>query len=105
MAKKLEDYIASRPKEEQKAIADGFEQMSAQYMALQSLRKAMHFTQEQIASELDMDQSNLSKLEKRSDLLLSTLRRYVEAMGGELHLVAKFPGKPPIEVTGFGDQI
>ncbi|NES25749.1 MAG: helix-turn-helix transcriptional regulator, partial [Symploca sp. SIO3E6] len=72
-----------------------------EHMALQELRKAMAFTQEQIAQELGMDQGNLSKLERRTDLMLSTLRRYIEAMGGSLKIIAEFPEKPPIEVTGF----
>jgi hypothetical protein len=52
-----------------------------------------------------MDQSNLSKLEKRADLLLSTLRRYIEAMGGSLHLVAQFPERPPVEIVGFSEHL
>jgi len=63
-------------------------------MALQELRKAMQFTQEQIADQLKMDQGNLSRLEKRADLMLTTLRRYIEAMGGSLKLVAEFPRCP-----------
>jgi hypothetical protein len=102
MAKTLDEFIGSLPKEEKSAIDDGFRALNAEYMALQDLRKAMAFTQEQVAAELQMDQSNLSKLEKRADLLLSTLRRYIEAMGGSLHLVAQFPERPPVEVIGFG---
>ena len=97
----MEDWIASLPKERQNRIAEGTEQIIAQHMALQELRKAMSFTQEQIAEELRMDQGNLSKLEKRTDLMLSTLRRYIEAMGGSLKLVAEFPEHPPVEVSGF----
>jgi DNA-binding XRE family transcriptional regulator len=105
MATKLEDYIATLPKSEQAAIETGFQELNAEYMALQDLRKAMRFTQEQMAQDLRMDQSNLSKLEKRTDLHLSTLRRYIEAMGGQLHLIAEFPGRPPVEVTGFGEKV
>jgi hypothetical protein len=103
MAKTLDEFIGALPKEEQSAIETGFQTLNAEYMAMQDLRKAMAFTQEQIAGELHMDQSNLSKLEKRADLLLSTLRRYIEAMGGSLHLVAQFPDRPPVEVIGFGE--
>ncbi|ODS23775.1 transcriptional regulator [Candidatus Endobugula sertula] len=103
MARTTDDFIANLSKERQDIIQQGFQELDAEYMALQELRKAMAFTQEQIADELDMDQGNLSKLEKRTDLMLSTLRRYIEAMGGSLKLVAEFPERPPIEVTGFGD--
>ena len=102
MAKTLDEFVGTLPKSEQSAIQSSFQELNAEYMALQDLRKAMAFTQEQIAEELQMNQSNLSKLEKRADLLLSTLRRYIEAMGGSLHLVAQFPERPPIEVIGFG---
>ena len=105
MARTIDEFIADLPKKEQEAIEKGYQQLDAEYMALQELRKAMHFTQEQIADELDMDQSNLSKLEKRTDLMLSTLPRYIEAMGGSLKLIAEFPERPPVEVTGFGKSL
>ena len=97
----MEDWVASLPKERQNRIAEGTEKIVAKHMALQELRKAMLFTQEQIAEELCMNQGNLSKLEKRTDLMLSTLRRYIEAMGGSLKLIAEFPERPPVEVSGF----
>jgi DNA-directed RNA polymerase specialized sigma24 family protein len=100
----LDEFIGTLPEKEQSAIESSFQNLNAEFMALQDLRKAMAFTQEQIAEELHMDQSNLSKLEKRADLLLSTLRRYIEAMGGSLHLVAQFPERPPVEVIGFGEH-
>jgi len=43
-----------------------------------------------------LGQDTISRIERRSDLLLSTLRRYVQAMGGELDLVARFPNRPPV---------
>ena len=52
-----------------------------------------------------MGQDNISRLEKRSDMLLSTLRHYVQSMGGTLNLVAEFPNRPPVVVDqlGMGD--
>jgi len=50
-----------------------------------------------------MGQDGISRLEKRSDLLLSTLRNYVEAVGGSLTLVAQFPDKEPIAIEGLGE--
>ncbi|NEP60393.1 MAG: helix-turn-helix transcriptional regulator [Symploca sp. SIO2G7] len=101
MTRKMKDFIASLPAERQQRIKERSEELLQEHMALQELRKAMAFTQEQIAQELGMDQGNLSKLERRTDLMLSTLRRYIEAMGGSLRIIAEFPEKPPIEVTGF----
>jgi len=59
-------------------------------MALQQLRKARHLTQLQMARTLKIGQDSISRLENRSDLLLSTLQSYVEAMGGTLSIVAEF---------------
>jgi hypothetical protein len=46
---------------------------------------------------------NISRLEKRSDMLLSTLRGYIEAMGGKLELVAYFPNRPPVTIEHLAD--
>ncbi len=60
-------------------------------MALQELRRAMQLTQEELAAKLDMNQAAVSKLEHQSDMYVSTLRRFILAMGGELQIVARFP--------------
>ncbi len=72
-------------------------------MALGDLRKALHLTQTAMSSKLHMNQESISRLERRSDLLLSTLVSYIKAMGGELKLIAKFPNRPPIILRGFKD--
>jgi DNA-binding XRE family transcriptional regulator len=60
-------------------------------MPLQQLRNAREMTQTRLGEVLEMDQGNISKLEKRTDMYLSTLRSYVEAMGGVLEIRAVFP--------------
>jgi predicted XRE-type DNA-binding protein len=60
-------------------------------MPLYQLRQAREMTQARLAEVLEMDQGNISKLEKRTDMYLSTLRSYVEAMGGALEIRAVFP--------------
>ena len=60
-------------------------------MPLHQLRNAREMTQTRLAEVLEMDQGNISKLEKRTDMYLSTLRSYVEAMGGSLEIRAVFP--------------
>lgn len=62
-----------------------------QGMPLQELRQARQFSQEALADALDTSQSSISKLERRVDVYVSTLRRYIESMGGELEIVARFP--------------
>jgi transcriptional regulator with XRE-family HTH domain len=60
-------------------------------MPLYQLRNAREMTQTRLAEVLEMDQGNISKLEKRTDMYLSTLRSYIEAMGGALEIRAVFP--------------
>jgi transcriptional regulator with XRE-family HTH domain len=72
-------------------------------MSLQSLRKARQLTQEKVAELLDIRQENVSRIEKRADLLISTLRDYVGSMGGELRLIVEFPDHLPIELSGVGE--
>jgi transcriptional regulator with XRE-family HTH domain len=57
---------------------------------LQELRAKRHVTQNELAERLGIRQPTVSKIERREDVNLSTLRRYVEALGGELHVTAKF---------------
>ena len=87
---------ARRQKVEERAKA-----LIAEEMSLQDLRKARKQTQTRIAQQLGINQENVSRIEKRSDLLLSTLSGYVEAMGGKLSLVVEFPDRPPISLTGI----
>jgi transcriptional regulator with XRE-family HTH domain len=71
-------------------------------MTIQELRLARKLTQVRMAKELGISQDGVSRLEKRSDLLLSTLRKTVEAMGGSLSLIAQFPDRPPVVLSGHG---
>jgi hypothetical protein len=57
-----------------------------------------------MAKELGISQDGISKLEKRSDLLLSTLRKTVKAMGGNLSLVAEFPDRDPVVLSGIAED-
>jgi transcriptional regulator with XRE-family HTH domain len=72
-------------------------------MTLRELRKARELSQETLAEILDWRQGDLSKFERRADAYLSTIRRYVEAMGGRLDLIASFPNMQPVKVVHIGD--
>ena len=72
-------------------------------MTLQELRQARKLTQVRLAKALGISQDGVSRLEKRSDLLLSTLRKSVEAMGGNLSLVAEFPDREPVVLSGIAE--
>jgi transcriptional regulator with XRE-family HTH domain len=90
MAKKF-DELRQRMSPEARKRAD---ELTAQLMAelpLQELRQARSLTQEQLARALGINQAAISKLERRADMYLSTLKSYINAMGGELRLIAAFP--------------
>lgn len=98
MARKLDDVLAALPKERQQRV----EARAMELATLKDLRLAAQQTQEQLAAMLGVGQDTISRLEKRSDMLLSTLRHYVESMGGKLELVAKFPNRPPVVIEHLG---
>jgi DNA-binding XRE family transcriptional regulator len=94
MATALHDKMKSVGSKRRKKIEARAAELVSEEMALRELRKAHHRTQASMAKQLGISQDGVSRLEKRSDLLLSTLRNYVEAMGGDLRLVAEFPDQP-----------
>ena len=71
-------------------------------LTLRDLRHAQHLTQERMAELLGVEQENVSRIERRADLLLSTLASYVAAIGGKLRLIAEFPNRKPVAVA-LGD--
>jgi len=77
------------------------QELLAEEMTLCELRKAHKLTQQRLAKTLGIGQDQISKLEQRSDLLLSTLRNYVEAMGGKLTILAEFPKHKPVVLSGI----
>ncbi len=77
----------------------------AEEMTLRELRKARKRTQMQVAKSLGVTQDSVSRMEQRSDFLLSTLRKTVEAMGGQLLLVAEFPDHAPVVLSGIADDV
>ena len=70
-------------------------------MTLRELRTARQLTQVRLAKALGITQDSVSRIERRSDLLLSTLRKTVQAMGGNLSLVAEFPDRAPVVLSGI----
>ena len=71
--------------------------------SLRELRQVAGKAQAEIALALNIKQPSVSKIEKHADMYLSTLRSYVEAVGGELDIVVKLPASPPVTLRSFGD--
>jgi DNA-binding XRE family transcriptional regulator len=79
-------------------------QLIAEEMSLRELRRARKLTQVRMAKALGIGQDGVSKLEKRADLMISTLRKTIEAMGGKLALVAEFPDREPVVLCGITED-
>ena len=89
--KNINEIIDALPAKARAKIAARAKQLIAEELALRHVRKARKLTQKRMAELLGVGQDSISRIENRSDLLLSTLRSYVEAMGGSLKLIAEFP--------------
>lgn len=101
MAVNVEDKIRKLDPAQRKKVEMRAAELIAEEMTLRELRKARQLTQVRLARRLGITQDGVSRLEKRSDLLLSTLRETVEAMGGNLSLVAQFPDRAPVVLSGI----
>jgi DNA-binding XRE family transcriptional regulator len=99
MARNLDQILDALPTERRAVV----ENRAAELATLKDLRQAMQKTQVDLATALHIGQDSVSRLEKRSDMLLSTLRGYIEAMGGKLEIVARFPNRPPVTIEHFAD--
>ena len=104
MATNIDDVIRKLTAAQRKKVEVRVAELVADEMTLSELRRARKLTQVKIARTLGITQDSVSRLEKRSDLLLSTLRKTVEAMGGRLSLVAEFPDRAPVALAGIAEE-
>ena len=98
MPKKLDDVLAKLPAARRLRI----EARAMELSTLKGLRKSRSLTQVQIAQKLQVGQDAISRIESRNDMLLSTLREYIQSLGGRLDLVVRFDSLPPVTLT-FSD--
>lgn len=103
MGKSLTDKLNEFPVARRDRILAEADRLHGEYLTLQELRKARKLTQTQLAETLNIRQATVARMEKRGDLMLSTLRGYVEAMGGTLSLTVEFPDRTPVSLEGLGD--
>ena len=103
MATTLSKKLKKLSSQKRKKIDARAQELFAEEKTLSDLRKALHLTQEEVGKKLHIKQDGISRLERRTDLLLSTLRNYIQSMGGELILFAEFPDRPPVKLTGISD--
>lgn len=103
MGSTLKDKLKKLPKKRQLSVKKRAKVLISEEMTLRDLRKALGKTQSDISHFLHIKQDGISRLERRSDMLLSTLRNHIHAMGGELKIMAEFPNRPPVELKGLQD--
>jgi DNA-binding XRE family transcriptional regulator len=95
MAISQEEIMAGLPPKRRARIQARAQELIEEEMTLRDLRSVHHLTQERVAELLGIEQDSVSRMERRADMLLSTMSSYVEAMGGKLRLIAEFPNRKP----------
>jgi len=104
MPRNVNDIINKLGPAQRRKVEARAAQLIAEEMTLRELRRARKITQQKIAKSLNIGQEGVSKIERRSDLLISTLRKTVEAMGGSLSLVVEFPDRDPVVLSGIAGE-
>jgi len=99
MGRTLEEMLATLSPAQRHAVEKRTATLIAEELSLRDLRKAMNLTQADLAKRLRKGQDEVSRIEKRDDLLISTLHGYVKSLGGELELVARFKDREPVRLT------
>jgi DNA-binding XRE family transcriptional regulator len=100
----LEQILNEMPEERRANILRRTQEIREE-LDLREVRKLRKLTQTRLSRKLKIGQEGVSRIEKRSDLYISTLRSYVEAVGGKLKLVVELPDRAPILLTGLGGDV
>ncbi len=99
MAINSKERFAQLPEPRRKAILAEADRLIAEELTLAELREARRRSQAELAQKLGVQQSAVSRIERRTDMYLSTLTGMVEAMGGTLEIIARFPDRPPVRIN------
>ena len=103
MGKTLDEMIATMSPEAQERIQARYLELREEVESLRELRKLAGKVQGDIATALRIKQPSVSRIEKQTDMYLSTLRGYVEAIGGELELIVRLPSHKPLRLHQLSD--
>jgi len=104
VGRNVNQVIADLPLERRARIDARYREMKDEVEGLRELRQVAGKAQADIANALNIKQPSVSKIEKQADMYLSTLRSYVEAIGGELDLVVRLPKRPALKLQHLGDM-
>jgi transcriptional regulator with XRE-family HTH domain len=105
VGRNLNQIIAELPPERQAGVEARYQELKQEVEGLRELREIAGKAQLDIAAALNIKQPSVSKIEKQTDMYLSTLRGYIEAIGGELDLVVRLPKRPEMRLQHLGDAL
>jgi DNA-binding XRE family transcriptional regulator len=103
MGRTLDQVIAELPPDRRKRVEARYQELKQEVEGLRELRELAGKAQADVASALKIKQPSVSKIEKQADMYLSTLKSYVEAVGGKLELIVKLPRRPTLRLNRLGD--
>ena len=103
LGRTLKEVMDSLPKDRQRRIQERYRELKNEVESLKELRAAVGKAQAEIAAVLKIKQPSVSKLERQADMYLSTLRKYIEAIGGDLELVVHLPSRQSVRLNSLAD--
>jgi hypothetical protein len=103
MGRNLNQVLADLPADRRARIDERYREMKAEIESLRELRRVAGKAQADVANALKIKQPSVSKIEQQTDMYLSTLRSYVQAIGGELELVVRLPKRPALRLLHLSD--
>ena len=104
MVRILKEVLDALPPARRAAIDRRFKELVNEVESLRELRRLSALSQAKLAKKLKISQPAVSKIEKQTDMYLSTLRGYVEAMGGELDVIVRLPKRRPVKVKSLEED-
>lgn len=99
----LDEILNEMPEERRVRVLQRASEIREE-LNLREIRRLRKLTQARLSKKLKIGQEGVSRIEKRSDLYISTLRGYVEGLGGKLKLVVELPDRAPVTLAGFGES-
>lgn len=105
MGRTLSEVIDALPEQRRERVDARYRELKDEVESLRELRKAVGKAQAEIAATLKIKQPSISKIERQTDMYLSTLRSYVEAIGGELDLVVRLPPRRVMRLHRLGEVL
>ncbi len=100
----LDEMLARQSPESRRKIEQMATELIAEELNLREIRRLRKLTQARLSKKLKIGQEGVSRIEKRTDLYISTLRSYVEGVGGKLKLLVELPDRPPVILSGLGEE-